>query len=474
MHSSLVPELPSNVYATLQMDPHSYDEEPLVRLGGIPHERLGNFCNLCTDSLLRFEGDEAPNEEESKGIAKLLFHGTCSNEKDKHGAQELLCDFCRHLRLNHLLRCLKNGKLRCSIRFCEFKDIEKRQSCPFCHLLIRSAMPYAYFSGMATRADFEGGFLEMIVEGRGSSWSWSSTRWDNLLLDDSNRRQIRYCGPLVVWYSCQQIEDGLKVESIVPHSAPDFQCSLCKNGNEPAGTTRDGRYKDEQLLFIAIAWGQGCIESDHPFKLLRKTSLSSFKAAIASKWPCIHTSWQFQSLKNKPSSESLSYTVSMQPKLEPTTIFTRAQSAFFRLNLPTAQEFLLRDYPILDDDGTVGVLVGQEPDLQAELLGHVEAGEYFEFIALSVSAFDGIILPDATTSFGNFEYRDPKQHLRENESLRELTYLDKKGTPLLPIPVVNAMLIRRTGSTARRVGIAWIYLKKWVKARPQFGDVFLE
>ncbi|KAJ6010450.1 heterokaryon incompatibility [Penicillium sp. IBT 35674x] len=306
------------------------------------------------------------------------------------------------------------------------------------------------------------------------SWSWSSTRWDLLLLDDCNRRPIQYCGSLVVWHSCQQTENFIQVESIDPYSAPDFQCSLCENGNEPTRITQHGRYKDEQLLSIAIAWGQGCIESDYPFKLLRKTSLSSFKEAIASKWPCMHTSWQFQGLKNRPSSESLSYIASLQPKLEPTAIFTRAQSAFFRLNLPTDQEFLLRDYPIIDDDGTVGVLVGQDPELQAELLSQVEAGDYFEFIALSVSTYNGIILPDATTSSGNFEYRDPKQHLRENEVLRELAYLDKKGTPLLPIPVVNVMLIRRTGSSARRVGIAWIYLKKWVKARPQFGDVFLQ
>jgi hypothetical protein len=135
---------------------------------------------------------------------------------------------------------------------------------------------------------------------------------------------------------------------------------------------------------------------------------------------------------------------------------------------------LLRDYPIIDDDGTVGALIGQDPDLQADLRRHVESGEYFEFIALSVSTFNGIISPDATTNSGNFEYRDPKEHLRENAVLRELTYLDKKGAPLLPIPVVNSMLIRRTGFTSRRVGIAWIYLKKWVQARPQFVDIFLE
>ncbi|KAJ5645602.1 heterokaryon incompatibility [Penicillium longicatenatum] len=306
------------------------------------------------------------------------------------------------------------------------------------------------------------------------SWSWSSTKGENLLLDDCNRRPIRYCGPLVVWHSCQQTENGFKFESIVPSSAPDFQCSLCEKGNEPTRTTRNEGYEDEQLLFIAIAWGQGCIESAYPFKLLRKTSLSSLKRAITSQWPCMHTSWQFQGLITRPSSEAVSHAASLEPRLEPTVVFTRAQSTFFRLNLPTDQEILLRDYPIIDDDGTVGVLVGQDLDLQAELRRPVESGEYFEFIALSVSTFNGIISPDATTNSGNFEYRDPKEHLRENAVLRELTYLDKKGTPLLPIPVVNSMLIRRTGLTARRVGIAWIYLKKWVQARPQFVDIFLE
>lgn len=147
------------------MDTRKYDEENLTRLGGIAHRWLGNSCHLCTESLLRFEGDDTPDEEDSKRLTKLLFHGACSNEKDINEAQEPLCEFCRHLRLNHLLECLKDGELRCSIRFCEFEDIEKRQNCPFCHLLIRSAMPYAFFSGMATRSEFEGGFLEMTVEG---------------------------------------------------------------------------------------------------------------------------------------------------------------------------------------------------------------------------------------------------------------------------------------------------------------------
>ncbi|KAJ5953483.1 heterokaryon incompatibility [Penicillium verhagenii] len=835
-------------------------------------------CHLCTESLLNIEYGEQPSQEEVKRLAEFLFHGTCSNAKDDNEDQQSLCDFCRHLRLNHLLGCLKDSKLRYSIRFCSFKDIEKRKSCSFCRLLIRSALPYAFFAGTISPASFQDGWLDMIVEPRGSifmkfqfpggawrggkrvyfdsaglkspcaglselmgqeviqendtpeprrrfgsrdtrpvsfrtikriggfvnwdllsgwlndcsegvkdhsecgpkllgvkpahfrlidvhrrrlvsaphdcryvalsyvwgpnpdmtkmtttatmdslqkdgglvvsnvaktindaiticsqlkqdylwvdqyciiqdsksdqaeqiasmaaiyssaefviistdgdmndgipgvgveraqkqlgcktsgiefiaeiagwrdittggsvwstrgwtyqegilgrrklyftssqsffecdtdvlnedegrqqamyspnklnpqrwspfvdcfyshvgsyamrhlgnefdiynaiegiasalyaakhplwlglprndfdkallwcpdapaseneilkskvmpgglipSWSWSSSKQSVLLLDDCNRRPLRHCGPLVTWNSFQKTDEVYKIESLVPNSVVDFQCPRCKSGDEPTDNAYDGKYKDEQLLQIVVAWSQGCIDSAYPFKPLAKTSLRDLKKSIDFSWRCKHQSWQFQGLKNRPSNDFLyrmdAIDKSLKDKLGPELIFTRAQSGFFKLNLPTDQSQYLRDYPIVDNDKVVGVLIGQDADLQAELLPRVEAGENFEFIALSVSSMDGIIRPDATIQSGNLTFRDPKTILAENETLRDLTYLDARGVPILPIPVVNVMLIQRArfGLTARRVSIGWIYLKVWAKARAEFHDVFLE
>ncbi|KAJ5927936.1 heterokaryon incompatibility [Penicillium verhagenii] len=802
-------------------------------------------CRLCTESLLNIEYGEQPSQDEAKRLAELLFHGTCSNAKDDNEDQQLLCEFCRHLRLNHLLECLKDSKLRYSIRFCSFNHIEKRKSCSFCRLLIQSALPYAFFAGTISPASFKDGWLDMIVEPRRSifmkfqfpggswrggkrvyfdskgvespcagfikriggfvnwdllsgwlndcsegvkdhsecgpkllgvkpahfrlidvhrrrlvsaphdcryvalsyvwgsnpdmskmtttatleslqkdgalvisnvaktindaiticsqlqqeylwvdqyciiqdsksdqaeqiasmaaiyssaefviistdgdmndgipgvgveraqkqlgckasgiefiaeiagwrditiggsiwstrgwtyqegilgrrklyftssqsffecdtdvlnedegrqqalyspnklnpqrwspfvdcfyshvcsyamrhlgnefdiynaiegiasalyaakhplwlglprndfdkallwcpdagaseneilkskvmpgglipSWSWSSSKQSVLLLDDCNRRPLRYCGPLVTWNSFRKTDEGYKIESLVPNSAVDFQCPRCKSGDEPTGNAYDGKYKDEQLLQIVVAWSQGCIDSAYPFKPLTKTSIRDLEKSIDVSWQCKHHSWQFQALRNRPSNDFLSrmdaIDKSLKDKLGPDLIFTRAQSGFFKLNLPTDQSQYLRDYPIVENGKTVGVLIGQDADLQAELLPRVEAGQNFEFIALSVSSMDGIICSDGTTQSGNLTFRDPKKILAENESLRDLTYLDARGVPILPIPVVNVMLIRRArfGLTAQRMSIGWIYLKVWAKARAEFRDVFLE
>ncbi|KAJ5765629.1 heterokaryon incompatibility [Penicillium odoratum] len=87
------------------------------------------------------------------------------------------------------------------------------------------------------------GAVKSPPEGLIPSWSWSSTTQSVLLLDDCNRRSIRYCGPLVMWTSCQKTETGCKVEEIVPSSAVDFQCPHCES--DVTGNDRDRRYTDE-------------------------------------------------------------------------------------------------------------------------------------------------------------------------------------------------------------------------------------
>lgn len=123
-------------------------------------------CPFCTKPLLQFGGE--PQDPDSKRLMKMLFHGDCSigNEEDASEVKQPLCEFCRHLRLRHLLDCLEESILPCRIRFCAFEDIEKRQRCPFCHLLIRSGMPYSFFSGMTSSTKYEGGFLLMRIEWR--------------------------------------------------------------------------------------------------------------------------------------------------------------------------------------------------------------------------------------------------------------------------------------------------------------------
>ena len=295
------------------------------------------------------------------------------------------------------------------------------------------------------------------------SWTWASTRYSLSLLDNSNRRQIEYCGPLVTWNSCQRTGGVNTLESIVPTSAVEFGCYHC-GSNSDGGQEMpcDEIMADEKLLYMTGAWAEGCIEDDISFKPSGVTTFASLKQAIVSRWPCLRSFWQeaFQGQRNKTTSAifpdpSMDLS-SSNPVLKPGVITTRVQSAFFRLAPFTNNH--LRDYPIVDEaNETVGALMGRDPDVQEDVLADVKAGIGLEFIALSLSRLGGIALPKAS----------------DDGELKKLTYLDDEGTPLVPIPVVNVMLIRRTGWTARRVSIGYIYLTRWVQAKPQFGPIFL-
>ncbi|KAF9892979.1 hypothetical protein FE257_000571 [Aspergillus nanangensis] len=316
------------------------------------------------------------------------------------------------------------------------------------------------------------------------SWSWSSTGQSVLLLDDCNRRQIRFCGTLVSWASLQRVGDSHKVESIIPSSGVEYGCPHCEEEGvtaEEGEYACDERYTDEKLLYMAVAWSQGLLEGECPFPSPGEVDFSSLKSSVISRWPCKYRYWKeaFQRQKNPstnvPLVESLLREVTLlSPPAKPTVIVTRAQSAFFRLLPPTDQSMYLRDYPIIDENcETVGALIGQDPELQATLGADVETCAPLEFLALSVSDLDGIIQPDASTEYKGFKYKDPTQIA--DDTLQDLTYFDHEGTPLLPLPVVNVMLVRRDDSTmeAHRLSVGWIYMTQWTKANPTFQTVYL-
>ena len=336
------------------------------------------------------------------------------------------------------------------------------------------------------------------------SWSWSSTRQNFVLLDDDSCRQLRYCGTLVVWASYKQTNDSFRMESIIPSLSSEFGCPHRAGGGRDsylertAGTLRARSLKknnrdsyegacyvrdnDECLPFMALAWSQGCVEADYPFELHGNTTYPCLKACIATRWPCHYMYWQeaFQSQGNSETGstflQSLSREINDRMNLSilqssPNIISTRAQSALFRLNPPDNR---LHDYPIIDDQNhMIGLLIGKDFKLQAALSASIERREKFEFIALSVSTNDEVIQYDATVEGGSFRYSRASE-LVDGGSKSDLTYYDKDGTALIPLPVVNVMLVRWNGRLAHRVSIGWIYLTKWTKAQPRFKLILLE
>ena len=355
--------------------------------------------------------------------------------------------------------------------------------------------------GSADNGADETPILKNVPKSMISSWSWSSARHQFVLLDDSYQRQLQYCGTLVVWASYKLTGDSFRLQSIIPDSIIEFGCPHgCRNSKEPTTGIEKGRRAEsirdsregacymrgnaECLPVMALAWSQGCIEADYPFEPPQKTTFPCLMACVSSRWPCHYRYWQeaFQSPSDgKPgftSLESLSRAINDRTTLailqsNPKIIITRAPSALFRLNPLDVQS---HNYPIIDDQNQmVGLLIGKDPQLHGGLLARVERGEKFEFIAVSMSKNDEVVRYDATdnTEGGSLWYGRASA-LVDDECIRDLTYYDTGGTPFIPLPVVNVMLIEWNGPLAHRVSIGWIYLTKWTMAQPRFKLVLLE
>jgi hypothetical protein len=130
-------------------------------------------------------------------------------------------------------------------------------------------------------------------------------------------------------------------------------------------------------------------------------------------------------------------------------------------------------------------LIAQDDEL--DLKPGIAESPNFEFIALSMSSAGFIGLPNGRYC-ANWLKRPQKRPMssissgslgsdrtRKGSEPEHLTVWDREGECLFPLPVVNVMLIERTGGDrARRVSVGWVYLTSWVSARPEFRMIYLE
>ncbi|KAE8440938.1 hypothetical protein EG329_006177 [Mollisiaceae sp. DMI_Dod_QoI] len=396
--------------------------------------------------------------------------------------------------------------------------------------------PHSLWFGLP-RQDFDKGLLwcmdwnmgsektDSPTNGTSPSWSWSSTDRDVVLLDDCNRRSVRFCDTLVKWAFCCKYGSTRRLESIETISGKplnNFQV-----GQDICGcpTTIDERVLD-RLLYLAIAWTQGCINKPCPFDHLRKTTFSALKSLIASRWTCHHRFWldALRDPVDNPegatsqnwTSEELNHV--KDPLIDnPSIIVALAQSAFFRLQGSVQRETHLGDLCIIDEEGQpAGLLIARDLGLDLELAPEIKTGSKFEFIALSMSTVTEIVLPNGDLSVtneqaiqsglvsldagsvpnstsnddesvymseqdSNAKSTNSEKELEANDSSdteqrssEEFTFQDSEGTYLFPLPVVNVMLIRRREGLARRVSVGWVYLTAWTRACPEFKSIHLE
>ncbi|KAM7203223.1 hypothetical protein V8F33_002214 [Rhypophila sp. PSN 637] len=167
------------------------------------------------------------------------------------------------------------------------------------------------------------------------------------------------------------------------------------------------------------------------------------------------------------------------------TVFASVQSASFRLQgsvqgvEPSERPF--NDLCIAHPDGQpAGLLMAGDSGLG--LGPEIIAKSKFEFIALSTGASRRFVLPDGRlkpdlsgvpSSDARVQYQDYER--LSVEELQKLTFRDSEGEFLFPIPVVNVMMVERTGeNSVRRISVGWIYLTFWIRAERKFVTVFLE
>ncbi|KAK3324946.1 heterokaryon incompatibility protein-domain-containing protein [Apodospora peruviana] len=280
--------------------------------------------------------------------------------------------------------------------------------------------------------------------GSSPSWSWSSTDRDIALLNDTNRRSIDYCDTLTAWSLINQHGNSLESVRTMPGGKPlsHFQ----ENQDSFA----------ERLLFSVLAWSQGCINRPCPFAQPHETTFAATRANIRARWSCHHRYW-LEALQDVVATSPTETNVSPSPSpSSASTVLASVQSAFFRLQR-SGQRNKMSGRIVFDDlcithanGQSAGLLIAG--DLVFDLGLDITAKSTFEFIALSIGTSDSIVLPDG-----------------------RLTFRDGAGKLLYPLPVVNVMMVERTGEkSVRRISVGWIYLTSWIRAEPKFGTVFLE
>lgn len=101
-------------------------------------------CIFCSTSQLSLIGKYFRKREGAPLDFYRLLHEQCSTCRPSDDSETQLCDFCRHLRLWHILSCLSEfhvdllqryGWLKLEVDFGSLEAIRSRQRCDLCRLV---------------------------------------------------------------------------------------------------------------------------------------------------------------------------------------------------------------------------------------------------------------------------------------------------------------------------------------------------
>lgn len=276
------------------------------------------------------------------------------------------------------------------------------------------------------------------------SWSWASFSWTRLQLED-----YRFQGTLICSWKISD-ESPHRHEVIEATESPlSWRPDIPKKGGQ------DWRMQQKILprVYLALSWILGCIETRAPSSW-DAADYADLDDGLDSRWTSYQKYWkELLERTTDPDEEMLSH-------LKPGVICFRAQTAFLKLGSRAANgEY----HNILSPEGeSIGFVLCKASHFQNHIV-EVSQDSY-EFVAMSLSAANP----------ADFEKTGSSQSRKPSESLT--IPRDNLGQPMIPIPIVNTLMIRRDEGNplAYRVAVAYIPLTIWAKVRdPQFRTILL-
>ncbi|KAB8261878.1 heterokaryon incompatibility protein-domain-containing protein [Aspergillus pseudonomiae] len=295
------------------------------------------------------------------------------------------------------------------------------------------------------------------------SWSWASNSGPIGFLKAN--------AALAVWAAPEGSTDsGTNIILCTP--APDEDWGERGISRESRGLVKDHQIARRQNLFftIDVAWEVGSIKCSRLFE----SGLHWSRAAtLAERWPTYDAYWH-STLGNYDIDTIFSERDRATAASAEGRILLHGQTASFPLVGTEGSLHKTGKLRIMSEDGMVaGVVV---------VPSYCEPAGDGEFVALSIGDIDGL----------NFRY-DLYDFARSmgvsiDEFIEGLLFYDSTGNSIPPpwdasflaarqcVIVLNVLLIERDeqSNVARRLGLGYVFLKRWVEAKPIFETIILE
>ncbi|KAK8242762.1 heterokaryon incompatibility protein-domain-containing protein [Phyllosticta capitalensis] len=165
--------------------------------------------------------------------------------------------------------------------------------------------------------------------------------------------------------------------------------------------------------------------------------------------------------------------------LKPGTLLGRGQIAFLRPSRSRRALLNLRDCELLlksHDDLTIGYLNGGTPFFDSDLLPRLQYEAPIELVAiLADQEVRELSFHLRFQMFGDqtFQQKEKLEQIWSDRSL-DLTFCDRKQEPLPVVPIVHVMAIGWRGPIAIKIGIGWVLLTAWLKAKREIKTILLQ